>query len=319
MPHKFNDANRDKFEKARYRVTNASEYNESSRRRGDLTVWVADDVAKDWSSPRRKTRGGQPLYSDLAIEICLTLRVVFRLPLRQTQGFVRSIVKLMDLDLPVPDYSTLSRRGKGLKILQQRQASDKPITLIVDSTGLQMHGGTDWSSEKHGGRRPRKTWRKLHIGLDPDTCDIVASELTTEHVGDETALPNLLTQIDADVERFLADGAYDGQGVYDCLVGEYGPDIELIVPPPKNAVFGGNLQRDKHIGYIGEHGRIKWQADIGYNQRSLIEAQIRRWKAVIGGRLQARNFDIQVREISIAAKALNRMNGLGRAKYERIL
>ena len=136
MPHKFNDAHRDKFEKARYRVTNTSDYNESLRRRGDLTVWVADDVARDWSSPPRKTRGGQPLYSELAIEICLTLRVVFRLPLRQTQGFMRSIVKLMDLDLPVPDYSTLSRRGKGLKIVQQRQASNKPITLIVDSTGL---------------------------------------------------------------------------------------------------------------------------------------------------------------------------------------
>ncbi|MEO9778555.1 MAG: IS5 family transposase, partial [Sedimentitalea sp.] len=202
MPHKFNDANREKFDKARYRVLNTSEYNESLRRRGDLTVWVADDVAKDWSSPRRKTRGGQPLYSDLTIEICLTLRVVFRLPLRQTQGFVRSIVKLMDLNITVPDYSTLSRRGKGLKIVPQRQASDEPITLIVDSTGLQMHGGTEWCTEKHGGKKPRKTWRKLHIGLDPDTGEIVASELTTEHVGDETALPGLLSKADADVARF---------------------------------------------------------------------------------------------------------------------
>ena len=158
MPHKFNDARRDKFAKAQYRVKNASEYNESLRRRGDLTIWVANDVAENWSSPPRKTRGGRRLYSDLAIEVCLTLQVIFRLPLRQTQGFMRSIAKLMGLDLPVPDYSTLSRRGKGLKIVQQSQTSDKPITLIVDSTDLQMHGGTDWFTEKHGGKKPRKTW-----------------------------------------------------------------------------------------------------------------------------------------------------------------
>ena len=113
MPHKFNDARRDKFPKAKYRVTNCSEYNESLRQRGDVTIWVSDDVVKKWASPRRKTRGGQARYSDLAIEICLTLRVVFRLPLRQTQGFVRSIAKLMGIDLAVPDFSTLSRRGKG--------------------------------------------------------------------------------------------------------------------------------------------------------------------------------------------------------------
>lgn len=319
MPHKFNDARRDKFEKVRYRVKNASEYNESLRRRGDLTIWVANDVAENWSSPPRKTRGGQRLYSDLAIEVCLTLRVVFRLPLRQTQGFMRSIAKLMGLDLQVPDYSTLSRRGKGLKIVQQSQASDKPITLIVDSTGLQMHGGTDWCTVKHGGKKPRKTWRKLHIALDPGTGEIAASDLTTEHVGDETALPRLLAKADADVERLLADGAYDGQGVYACLVSKYGPDIELIIPPPKNAVFGGNPQRDKHIKDIAKHGRMKWQTDIGYNQRSLIEAQIGRWKEIIGGSLQARRFDNQVCEISIASKVLNRMTGLGRAKYERVV
>ncbi|MEP3331068.1 transposase, partial [Sedimentitalea sp.] len=131
MPYKFNDARRDKIPKAKYRVTNWSAYNEGLRQRGDLTVSVSDDVARKWSSPRRKTRGGQARYTDLAIEICLTLRVVFRLALRQTQGFMRSIAKLMGLDLVVPDYSTLSRRGKGLKIVQNRRASDKPITLIV--------------------------------------------------------------------------------------------------------------------------------------------------------------------------------------------
>lgn len=318
MPHKFNDARRDKFEKARYRVTNAYEYNESLRRRGDLTVWVSDDVAQNWSSPRRKTRGGQAFYSDLAIEICLTLRVVFRLALRQTQGFMRSIAKLMGLDLVVPDYSTLSRRGKGLKVAQNRRASNKSITLIVDSTGLKMHGGNGWHEEKHRAKKARKTWRKLHIALDPDTGDILAAELTTEHVGDETALPDLLTNIDADVTQFLADGAYDGQGIADSLVDKFGPEIEIIVPPPKNAVHGANAQRNQHIDAIAEHGRMRWQTEAGYNQRSQVEAQIGRWKQVIGDRLQARDFDTQIAEAQIASKALNRMTALGRAAYERV-
>ncbi|MFA3918728.1 IS5 family transposase [Ruegeria hyattellae] len=176
MPHKFNDARRDKFPKAKYRVTNCSEYNESLRRRGDVTIWISDDVVKSWRSPRRKTRGGQSHYSNMAIEICLTLRAVFRLALRQTQGFMRSIARLMGIDVVAPDFSTLSRRGKGLRITPHWRAASKPITLVVDSSGLKVHGGDGWHEEKHGTRKARKTWRKLHIGLDRETGDIVASQ-----------------------------------------------------------------------------------------------------------------------------------------------
>ena len=318
MPYKLNDGRRDKFPKAKYRVTNWCEYNESLRRRADLTVWVADDVAQNWAAQRRKSPGGQARYSDLAIEICLTLRVVFRLALRQTQGFMRSIARLMNLDLAVPDFSTLSRRGNGLNIRQNAKRSEGAITLIVDSTGLKMHGGNGWNSEKHGAKKTRKTWRKLHLAFDPDTGDIVDSKLTTERVGDETALPELIAEIDTAVGRFLADGAYNGQGVSACLEVKFGHNIEIIVPPPKNAVFGDNLQRNRHIDDMAEHGRMKWQKLVGYNQRSLVEAQIGRWKATIGGRLQARKLDNQITETRVAAKALNRMNALGRAQFERV-
>lgn len=318
MPYKFNDARRDKFPKTLYCVTNWSEYNEVLRRRGDLTIWISDDVAQNWGASRRKSRGGQARYSDLAIEICLTLRVVFRLALRQTQGFMRSIARLMSLDLAVPDFSTLSRRSNGLNIHQNAKRSEGAITLIVDSTGLKMHGGNGWDTEKHGTRKPRKTWRKLHLAFDPDTGDIVGSELTTERVGDETALPDLIAEIDAEVGRFLADGAYDGHGVSACLAAKFGHEIEIIVPPPKNAILGDNLQRNRHIDDIAEHGRMKWQKQAGYNQRSLVEAQIGRWKEVIGGTLQARKLDNQITETRVAAKALNRMNALGRAQFARV-
>ena len=203
---------------------------------------------------------------------------------------MRSIAKLMELDLLVPDYSTISRRGKGLKIVKDRRASGEPVTLIVDSTGLKIHGGSSWHQEKHGAKKARKTCRKLHIALDSATGEIAGTELTTEHVGDETALPDLLASIDTNVAQFLADGAYDGQGVADCLMDKFGPEIEIIIPPPENAVHGTNRQRNQHIDAIAEDGRMKWQTKTGYNQRSQVEAQIGRWKQVIGDRLHARAF-----------------------------
>ncbi|EJK88382.1 IS5 family transposase [Rhizobium sp. AP16] len=318
MPYKFHDSHRGKFQKGRYRVTNWRTYNESLRRRGDLTIWVSEDVAQEWMAARRRTRGGQRRYFDLAIEICLTLRVAFRLALRQTQGFMQSIAKLMGLALPVPDFSTLSRRGKSLKVAQKGRVSDKPITLIVDSTGLKVHSEIGWNGHKHGAKGARKTWRKLHLALDPDSGDILASELTTEHVGDETALPILLGRVDAPVGRFLADGAYDGPGVSDCLAAAFGYEVDVVVPPPKNAVPGGNCQRNQHIEHIAKHGRMTWQAATGYNQRSRIETQIGRWKSVIGDRLHARNIESQTTETHIAANALNRMSDFGRANYERV-
>nr|WP_271024167.1 transposase [Rhizobium sp. RCAM05973] len=142
--------------------------------------------------------------------------------------------------------------------------------------------------------------------------------MTTEHVGDETALPSLLGRVDAPVGRFLANGAYDGSGVSDCLAAAFGYLVDVVVPPPKNAVPGGNCQRNQHIEHIAKHGRKAWQAATGYNQRSRIETQIGRWKAVIGDHLHAKNIENQTAETCIAASALNRMSAFGRANYERV-
>jgi hypothetical protein len=141
MPHKFNAARRDKIPKQKYRVTNWAEYNESLRRRGDLTVWISDDALGLWSAPRRTTRGGQSRYSDLAIETCLTFGMVFKQPLRQTQGLMRSIAKLLRIVIAVPDCSTLSRRGNGLTLQTKPRAHIQAgIHLVVDSTGLKFFG-----------------------------------------------------------------------------------------------------------------------------------------------------------------------------------
>ena len=223
MPHKFNAARRHKFDKAQYRVINWAEYNESLRQRGDLTIRVSDEAQSVWSAPRRTSRGGQRRYSDLAIETCLTLRTAYRLGLRQTQGLMGSIGTLMGLDIRVPDYSTLSRRANGLSIAQAvRQAGSVPVHLVVDSTGLKIFGEGEWLTQKHKIKGIRRRWRKLHLGLDLASGAIVCANLTHDDVGDSTALPGLLDQLDAPVTGFLADGAYDGAATRDLLRERYG-------------------------------------------------------------------------------------------------
>ncbi len=324
MPHKFNASRRHKFEKRRYRITNWAAYNESLRQRGDVTVWLSPEMAAAWRAERRNVRGGQPVYSDLAITVCLTLGMVYKQPLRQTEGFVRSLVRLMGLDIRVPDYSTFSRRGAGLTLpMKSRAEQDGPIHLVVDSTGLKIFGEGEWLQNKHKTKPKRKSWRKLHLGLDLVSGDIVCSDLTKDDVGDPTALPDLLDQIDADVTRFIADGAYDGDPTSALLTDRFGVGVEIIIPPPKTAVLspdadGNPTLRDQRIAKIRAGGRMAWQASTGYNQRSRGETQMGRWKMVIGRNLKARNFPTQKTEAKIGVNILNKMTELGRAKFEAV-
>jgi len=294
MPHKSNAARRDKIPKQKYRVTNWSEYNEGLRQRGDLTVWISEDALALWPAARRTTRGGQPHYSDLAIELCLTLGLVFKQPLRQTQGLMRSIARLLGVEIAVPDFSTLSRRGNGLTLRPKpKPKSDKPVQLVMDSTGLKIFGEGEWLEQKHKTKRKRRSWRKLHLGLDLVSGEIVCSDLTKDDVGDPTALPDLLDQVDGPVDLFLADGAYDGEPTSKLLAARFGSAIEVTIPPPRNAILSPNAAkdptaRDRHITEIAARGRMVWQKATGYNQRSRGETLMGRWKTVIGPKLKAR-------------------------------
>ena len=257
MPFKHNAGFRHKFPKAKYAVKNWSVYNEYLRLRGDVLIWFDPVMLPSWRAGGPRKRGGKRVYSDLAIELCLTLRVVFKLPLRQTQGFVRSLFRLMDLGLTVPDFSTLSRRGRSLNITDEPQLSDGPTTLMVDSTGLQVHSGRAWMQQKHGIKKFRKTWRKLHIGFDPCSGEIVTSSLTTEHVDDETSLPDLCATRHP-VNRFLGDSAYDGAPSEAVIREAFGAEVEIIIPPPSDAIRGDSSMRNAHIEQIAKHGRMAW-------------------------------------------------------------
>jgi hypothetical protein len=324
MPHKFNADRRDKIPKKKQRVTNWSEYNEGLRRRGDLTVWISDYALELCTAPRRTTPGGQPYYSDLAIELCLTLGMVCKQPLRQTQGLMRSIATLLGLEIAVPDFSTLSRRSNCL-ILRPKPRTDNQasIQLVVDSTGLKIFGKGARLDDKYKTNAKRRSWRKLHLGLDLVSGEIVCSDLTTDDIGDPTALPVLLDQVNGPVDLFLADGAYDGNPTSDLLAARFGSMIEVIIPPPKHAVFSPNIaqhptSRDCHIAEIESKGRIAWQKSSGYNQRRRGETLMGRWKTVIGSKLKARTFNNQKTEANIGVRVLNRMTELGRPNFERI-
>jgi hypothetical protein len=285
-----------------------------------LRIWFTDEAIAAWRAEPRTTRGGQPHYSALAITTALTLRAVFRLPLRQTEGLIGSVIGLLGLDLAVPDHSTLSRRAETLAVVRP-PSNAEPIHLLVDSTGLKLCGAGEWLLEKHGASR-RRSWRKLHIGVDAGSGQIVAAALTTNDVDDATQVGTLLDQV-GPIASFTADGAYDQDGVYG-EIAERHPDAAVIVPPrssavPSKTVETAPTQRDRHLQLIAERGRMGWQKASGYNLRALVEADISRWKRVIGGALHSQTDGRQATEVAIAVNVLNRMLELGRPNYVRII
>jgi hypothetical protein len=257
-------------------VTNWAAYDASLRQRGSLTVWFSDDAVAAWRAAPRTTRGAQPWYSPLAILTALALRAVFRLALRRTEGLIGSIIGLLGLALAVPDHSTLSRRARTLEVPRRRSDSGgdgEPLHLLVDSTGLKLFGAGEWLLEKHG-TKTRRSWRKLHIGMDADTGEIIVAELTTNDVDDASRVSSLLNQVAGPVASLTGDGAYDQDGFYRVVI-ERDPDAAVIVPPRGTAVLSETAeteptQRDRHLQCIAEKGRMGWQKASGYNKRSRV-------------------------------------------------
>ena len=193
---------------------------------------------------------------------------------------LRSIADALGVNIGIPDHTTLSRRGGGLTILPNRVDRNEQLHLLVDSTGVKIYGEGEWLYQKHG-TRTRRRWRKLHLGVDPGTHEIVAVELTPDDVGDVSEMPELLDQIDAAVASLAADGAYDGEAVYDA-VAERHPEASVIIPPRATAVphETTTTQRDRHLEAIGKHGRISWQRSSGCNRRSLVETAVYRLRQI---------------------------------------
>src|SRR3954467_6612649 len=337
LPFKLNQDRRHIPEQKR-KVVNWRENDESLRRRGSLTVWFSDEVIEAWKASPRTGRGGRPEYSDLAILTGLTLKAVFRLAYRQTEGLIGSVIGLLGLDLAVPDHSTLCRRAETLEVPRPKPrgagagagadaaaggADDgaEPLHLLVDSTGLKLIGAGEWLVEKHATKR-RRSWRKMHLGVDADTGRIVAATLTDRDEDDASQVGPLLDQVAEPVASVTGDGAYDQESVY-ADVAERHPGADVIVPPRSTAVPSATAetvptQRDRHLQLIAEKGRMGWQKATGYNARARAEAAISRYKRVIGDGLHARTDRRRATEVNVGVHALNRMLELGRPASVRI-
>src|SRR4051794_35098309 len=338
LPFKLNQDRRRHIPEQTRKVTNWRDYDESLRRRGSVTVWFSDEAVEAWKASPRTGRGGRPEYSDLAILTGLTLKAVFWLAYRQTEGLIGSVIGLLGLDLAVPDHSTLCRRAKTLKVPRPKPrgagagagaddaacgADDgaEPLHLLVDSTGLKLIGAGEWLVEKHGTKR-RRSWRKLHLGVDAETGRIVAATLTERDEDDASQVGPLLDQVEDPVASFTADGAYDQESVY-ADVAERHPEAAVVVPPRSTAVPSATAetaptQRDRHLQLIAEKGRMGWQKASGYHARARAEATIGRFKRVIGDGLRSRTDERRATEMDVAVHVLNRMLELGRPNYVRM-
>ena len=303
-----------KNKKETYKVRNWSQYNQSLINRGSLTIWITPEVLEGWKDHRPAQRGAQFEYSDLAIEALLTLKYLLGLPYRATQGFGQSLFNLLDVALPVPDYTTLSRRAKTITIdLPQQSATARHI--IMDSTGLKVYGEGEWKVRKHGYSK-RRTWRKLHLSINPETQNIVVAELTPNSVTDSQAGETMLGELPQPPEQVTGDGGYDTRSFYQAC--QAISVVTIIVPPQSNAKIWqhGNCKqpphpRDENLRAIRKHGRKKWKRIVGYHQRSLAETTVFRFKRMFGSYLQSRHDESQRVEAQLKCAILNRMSALG--------
>ncbi len=297
--------------KTKYRVANWPEYERGLVQRGSVTIWLSPEAVVAWKPARDGRRGGQRKYSDLAIETAITLRLVFHLPLRQTEGLLNSLFAMMGIDLSAPDHTTLSRRGQSLNIALRRVAINEPIHLVVDSTGLSIVGEGEWAAAKHGGKGKRG-WKKLHLGVDGSGV-IVAQVLTDWNVDDANTGLDLMEAVEGDVASFVGDAAYDTVAVYDAA-GARGATV--IVPPTRAAVVSRrkprSAARDRTIERVKKVGRGQWKKEAGYHQQGTVENAFFRYKTILGGALRARQPNAQQAEVRIACNVLNAMSQLGR-------
>jgi hypothetical protein len=288
---------------ARYRVRDWAAYDRALVRRCDITVWVSPEAVAAWCAPT-----GRCTFTDTAIAAALTVRVVYRLALRQAEGLVRSIFGLLGLSLPVPDHTTLSRRGRTLQI-ERCASAGAGLDLAIDSTGLRL--------AKPVGARD-EGWRKLHVAVDPATGQILTEELTRSDVHDTVPVPALLGRITGRIGRVYGDAAYAGGPTYRAVTEHRRepPNAEGVFRPKAPDVkvvakLDPLTGRGRHAQHVVRDGRAAWERATGYGRRNAAEWTHSRWKRVLGGGLRSRSLDGQSTEARIAAGALNRMAELG--------
>jgi hypothetical protein len=293
--------------KKKYKIRNWSQYNTSLINRGSLTLWISDDIISWWYGTGHNT------YSDRAIEIMLTIKAVYGLPLRATTGFVQSIFTLIGIPLSVPDYTTISRRAEYIQISLQKVPKDT-TDLILDSTGSKVYGEGEWKVRKHGWSK-RRTWKKLHIGIESGG-EIRAVVVTDNYIHDSLVIEDIIHQENAQITDFYGDGAYDTWNVYQTLMawGITG----FHIPPRIGAVIqmhGNNNRipypRDENVRAICKSTKKQWKENSGYHTRSLGETVMFRYKTIFGDHMSFRSDKRQKNEVITKCNILNIFHSLG--------
>ena len=302
----------------RYKITNWRDYNRSLVQRGSLTIWIEEGVTDRWYALREAGRNGHPLvYSDEVILMALTIRCVYNLPLRALEGFLCSILQIMGVHLSVPSYTQICRRTKTMGKHLKRMTKRRPTDIVFDSTGLKVYGEGEWKVRAHGVSK-RRTWRKLHVAIDPASGEIVVNELTDNSAGDAPTAEGMLDKVHNNVQRVYGDGAYDSIKFRKKV---HSKGAVPKVPPPRNATRSthdeqAHHQRNGAIALINGLGgddtaRALWKKLTGYHVRSLVETTMFRYKTIFGPVLRSRSWDNQRTESSVKCLVLNRMTKLG--------
>jgi len=306
----------------RYRIRNWPQYNRALINRGRLTVWFDEHAIAAWRNTEPPAGPGAPrLYADLAIDCALVFKSVYPLSLRAAQGFLSSVVELMKLTLPIPDYSPVSRRQGTLQVRLPVGSGSSPRHVVIDATGLKVYGAGEWQVWKHrvGCRR---TWRKLHLGIDETTKEILAVELTESRVHDSQPLPSMLEQIADPISQVSGDGAYDTRACYEAVLQRGAPPV--FVPRctaqscPAKDLTGWRAARTDILQQIAVHGRSGWRVLSGYTRQSIAENTMFRFKRLFGGQLWARGLATQRTEAVVKCAVLNRMTQLGMPETVRV-
>ena len=306
--------------KKAYRVRNWKDYNKSLIQRGSLTFWFSEEVMDNWKTDQKSNCHGNQKYSDMLILCALTLRQLYRLPLRTTEGMMKSLAELAKLSVCTPNYSTLSRRGKRLKISLGVKKIAEARHVLVDSTGVQIIGEGQWKKLHHGESR-HQVWRKLHIAMDADDQTILSATMTKSVSLDGNYLPELIAQIESPIAQIIGDGAYDKKNCYETA---YKRKAKAVFPPQHNACIQRNKHkknpaleaRDEVISYVGRGNdrdeRLKeWKKTNNYHRRSLVETMMSRMKSLFGDQMRSRTFENQKTDLLIRCHAINKINSLG--------
>ena len=302
--------------KKKYQVMNWPEYNKALKDRGNITLYFSSEAIENWYSDLAPQKGAQYVYSDLCIEVCLMVKSLFKLAYRQLEGMIESLLKLMDLDaLKAPSYTQICRRASELEITPFHIPTGGLLTIAIDSTGIKVHGEGEWKVRKHGVSK-RRTWRKLHLGVDPETNYIHCHCLTLNDVDDGSQLEGLIDQVEEAVEEVTLDGAYDHVKCWDELIKR---GIDPIIPPRKDAVEWyleepGDLAdypRNAILKRIDQTDRATWKEESGYHRRSLSETAMFRYKTIHGPMFFSRKFEKQKVENEVKIKMLNIMTAQG--------